>query len=388
MRGLGRLRRLEHSKHRLVGAHRELGRELDLLVTCFDVCAPGWQGDARLENGGGQAHSDLLVGHGFLPTTVSGSKALFGADAGPTYHHEGGVIRHLPNRGCRRDADPSLAHRPSDLPRATGLPDQCVAAPHLREIKGQGLQDRPTRARDSWQGSELTHDSMAWRREMKRPVALLVVCVAMGMAAVIVIGAETPVAAPQEITLPAPVTKGTMSVEEAIAKRRSVRGFQTKALAEQQIGQLLWAAQGITDVATGHRAAPSAMAMYPLAVYVFRADGVFAYEPKGHKLLRLSSQDRRAEVTQQPRGGEAAPVTFVFTGDRSKMGSRMAEMADRFIYLEAGHAAENLALEATALGLATVTQGGINQAAVAKVLDLSATAVVIYAMPVGYPVAR
>jgi nitroreductase len=81
-------------------------------------------------------------------------------------------------------------------------------------------------------------------------------------------------------------------------------------------------------------------------------------------------------------------VTFVFTGDRSKMGSRMAEMADRFIYLEAGHAAENLALEATALGLATVTQGGINQAAVAKVLDLSATAVVIYAMPVGYPVAR
>jgi len=223
---------------------------------------------------------------------------------------------------------------------------------------------------------------------MRRLIALLVVGVAMGMAAVIGIGAEAPVPTPQEVVLPPPVTKGTMSLEEAIAKRRSVRGFQTKALTEQQIGQLLWAAQGITDPATGHRAAPSAMAMYPLTVYAFRTDGVFAYEPKGHKLLRISDQDRRAEVTQPPRGGEAAPVTFLFTGDRSKMGSRMAAMVDRFIYLEVGHAAENLALEATALGLATVTQGGINQEAAATVLALPETAVVVYAMPVGYAAAR
>jgi SagB-type dehydrogenase family enzyme len=224
---------------------------------------------------------------------------------------------------------------------------------------------------------------------MRRLIALLVACQALlGTAAVIGTRAAAPVTAPQEITLPAPVTKGTMSVEEAIAKRRSVRGFQTKALTEQQMGQLLWAAQGITDVATGHRAAPSAMAMYPLTVYVFRDDGVFTYEPKGHKLVRISDQDRRSEVTQPPRGGEAAPLTFVFTGDRTKMGSRMAEMADRFIYLEVGHAAENLALEAAALGLATVTQGGINQAAVAKVLSLPATVLVVYAMPVGYPAAR
>jgi SagB-type dehydrogenase family enzyme len=223
---------------------------------------------------------------------------------------------------------------------------------------------------------------------MKRRVALLVACLAIGRAAVIGLGAETPTAVPQKIALPAPVTKGTVSVEEAIAKRRSVRGFQTKALTEQQIGQLLWAAQGITDAATGHRAAPSAMAMYPLTVYVFRTDGVFRYEPKEHALVRISDQDRRAEVTQPPRGGEAAPVTFVLVGDRTRMRSRMAEMADRFVYLEAGHAAENLALEATALGLATVTQGGINQAAVAKVLSLPQSVLVVYAMPVGYPAAQ
>ncbi|MFB3879678.1 MAG: SagB/ThcOx family dehydrogenase [Armatimonadota bacterium] len=223
---------------------------------------------------------------------------------------------------------------------------------------------------------------------MRRLAWLLVVSVGIGVAGVVGIGAEAPAAAPQEIALPAPATKGTMSLEEAISKRRSVRGFQARALSEQQVGQLLWAAQGITDPTTGHRAAPSAMAMYPLTMYLFRTDGIFSYEPSGHKLVRVSGEDRRAEVTQRARGGEAAPVTFIFTGDRSKMGTRMAEMADRFIYLEVGHVAENLALEATALGLATVTQGGINQQAIAKLLDLPETALVVYAMPVGYPAAR
>jgi hypothetical protein len=128
---------------------------------------------------------------------------------------------------------------------------------------------------------------------MRWLVALLVACLVIGTAAVTGIGADAPVATPQEVTLPTPVTKGTMSLEEAIAKRRSVRGFHTQALTDQQIGQLLWAAQGTTDPATGHRAAPSAMAMYPLTVYVFKTDGVFAYEPKGHRLIRISDQDRR-----------------------------------------------------------------------------------------------
>ena len=223
---------------------------------------------------------------------------------------------------------------------------------------------------------------------MRRLVAVLVVCVAMGTAAVIGIGAEAPAATPQEVTLPASVTKGTMSLEEAIAKRRSVRGFQTEALTEQQIGQLLWAAQGITDSATGHRAAPSAMATYPLTVYVCTADGVFTYEPKGHKLVRVSTEDRRADVTQPPRGGQPAPVSFVFTGDPSKFGSRFPDRAAAFVYLEVGHAAENLALEATALGLASVTQGGIDAAKVSQALNLPQGTLVVYTMPVGYPVAR
>ncbi len=218
---------------------------------------------------------------------------------------------------------------------------------------------------------------------MKRLITLFMVMTAMIVPIAMVGGATT-----QEIMLPAPQTKGGMSLNEALSRRRSIREFDAKPLSQHQIGQLLWATQGITDPDTGHRAAPSAMAIYPLTVYVCTSDGVFTYEPKGHKLVLVSGEDRRADVTQTPRRGPLAPVSFVFTGDPSKFGSRFPDRAAAFIYLEVGHAAENLALEATALGLATVTQGGIDVAKVSQALHLPQDTLVVYTMPVGYPVVR
>ncbi len=226
---------------------------------------------------------------------------------------------------------------------------------------------------------------------MKRLAAPLVVLAAIALAIAIGCGAEAPSATQQEIALPAPVTKGTVSLEEALSRRRSVRSFQAKEVTQQQLGQLLWAAQGITDPATGHRTAPSAMAMYPLTIYVFTSDGVFSYEPKGHKLIRRIEGDQRPKLAEAARGQRAiqqAPVDFVFTGDPAKMGSRFPQLADRFIYLETGHAAQNLALEATVLGLGTVTAGGFDPAAVGKVLGLPETVLTMYVMPVGYPAAQ
>jgi SagB-type dehydrogenase family enzyme len=221
---------------------------------------------------------------------------------------------------------------------------------------------------------------------MRRLLAPLCVCAAIGVAVPIGIHAA---ATPMEVALPAPVTKGTMSLEEALSHRRSVRSYETKPLTQQQLGQLLWATQGITDPATAHRTAPSAMARYPLTVYVFDSGGVFSYQPDGHKLIRLADQDRRSElaaVSQRPV--QQAPVSVVITGDPARFGGRSAGMAERFTYLEVGHAAQNLALQATALGLATVTIGGFDPTAVAKLLDLPEGVLVVYVMPVGYPAAR
>jgi SagB-type dehydrogenase family enzyme len=221
---------------------------------------------------------------------------------------------------------------------------------------------------------------------MKRLIGVLILAVMISAPAA-ALAANAPPAAAQEIVLPAPDTTGGMSLNEALSRRRSVRGFEAKPLTQEQLGQLLWAAQGITEPATGHRTAPSAMAKYPLTVYVCTADGVFTYEPNGHKLLRISTQDRRADVTQSPRGGQPAPVSIVFTGDPGKFGTRFPDRAAAFVYLEVGHAAENLALEATTLGLATVTQGGIDAAKISQTLNLPEGTLVVYTMPVGYPAA-
>ena len=67
----------------------------------------------------------------------------------------------------------------------------------------------------------------------------------------------------ERIVLPAPARSGHMSLEEALARRRSVREFSNKPLSDQDVSQLLWAAQGITHP-EGLRTAPSAGALYPL----------------------------------------------------------------------------------------------------------------------------
>ena len=86
-----------------------------------------------------------------------------------------------------------------------------------------------------------------------------------------------------------------MSLEEALARRRSVREFTREALTERELSQLLWAAQGITH-AEGLRTAPSAGALYPLEIYLATAMGFYHYEPCGHRLVQLSDRDLRTAM--------------------------------------------------------------------------------------------
>ena len=102
----------------------------------------------------------------------------------------------------------------------------------------------------------------------------------------------------QMIALPTPRLKGTLTLEEALAKRRSVREFTAEQLSLEEIGQLLWAAQGITHPA-GYRTAPSAGALYPLEVYVTTPEGVYHYDPQGHR-LSLHLQGNFAPACTQP----------------------------------------------------------------------------------------
>jgi SagB-type dehydrogenase family enzyme len=196
---------------------------------------------------------------------------------------------------------------------------------------------------------------------------------------------RAPSVAPGDINLPAPTTHGARSLEEVIAARRSVREYADRELTWAEISQLLWAAQGITSP-QGLRAAPSAGALYPLEIYVAVPAGVYHYQPAGHRLERTLSGDRRrawgdAAVSQGPV--YHAPATFLIAGVMARTRAKYGERAERYVYLEAGHAAQNLLLQATALGLGAVPIGAFYDEQLAQAAGLPADETPLYLICVG-----
>jgi SagB-type dehydrogenase family enzyme len=190
-------------------------------------------------------------------------------------------------------------------------------------------------------------------------------------------------------TLPPPVTKGTKSLEEVLAARRSVRQFQPTPLTIEQIGQLCWAAQGVTEPTRGLRTAPSAMAKYPLELYVATADGVSHYVPATHTLQPQADPDAWAVVqassSRQP-SAHLAPAVFIVAADASRFGARFGgDLTKHFADLETGHATQNLLLQAVALGLGAVPVAGFDKAAVSAAIHLPEGQSIVYLIPVGVP---
>ena len=191
-----------------------------------------------------------------------------------------------------------------------------------------------------------------------------------------------------EVVLPAPTTDGQTSLEEAIASRRSVKEFDEQPLTWAEIGQLMWAAQGITEPERGFRAAPSAGAMYPLHLYAVTPDGLYHYVPVGHKLERLPAAGALEVfrgVTASQGAIQKAPLTVIVTAAFEPLRERFGERAVGFVYIEAGHVGQNLQLQANVLGLGSLPVGGFDPARVAEVLSLPGDHTPIYTMPIGHP---
>ena len=188
--------------------------------------------------------------------------------------------------------------------------------------------------------------------------------------------------------LPPPILSAELSLEEALASRRSVREYDDEPLTTSEIGQLLWAAQGITGE-QGYRTAPSAGALYPLEIYLLTADGVFHYDPRLHRLIRAGKADARPALYQAALRQEpvlAAPAVFVVTAVYARTAQKYGnQRGDRYVHLEAGHAAQNLLLQATAMGLGAVPIGAFNDKEVQQALGLLADHQPLYLIPVGHP---
>lgn len=196
---------------------------------------------------------------------------------------------------------------------------------------------------------------------------------------------------PLEVKLPQPRPSGEMSLEEALAARRSVRSYQDEALSLTELSQLLWAAQGIT-AHWGGRTAPSAGATYPLEVYAVVGEvtgleaGVFHYRPDGHLLVRRKAEDLRGELASAALGQgwvREAPVSLVIAARYERTTGRYGERGVRYVHIEVGHVGQNIYLQAEALGLGTVIVGAFDDQDVKTLLGIEEEPLAI--MPVGRP---
>ncbi|MBC7327622.1 SagB/ThcOx family dehydrogenase [bacterium] len=190
----------------------------------------------------------------------------------------------------------------------------------------------------------------------------------------------------ESLALPSPRLKGDMSLEEALAKRRSIRTFTGTPLSLQEISQLLWAAQGITEPNRGLRTAPSAGATYPYEVYIVLKEGVFHYIPKGHKIEKIKDGDLRGELSTAAFGQASvrdAELVFVLSAIYERT-SRYGERAKMFVDIEAGHIAQNILLQAVALKLGSVPVGAFDPKKVKEVTGIP-EGEIVYLIPVGHP---
>ena len=196
-----------------------------------------------------------------------------------------------------------------------------------------------------------------------------------------------------EIELPPPIDKGEMSLEEAIARRRSVRRYGGEPLSLSQLSQVLWAAQGIT-YGRAFRATPSAGALYPLEVFVVTGrDGVhglpgacYHFNVENHSLELHKSGDLRNELSVAALSQEFvahAPVDMVICALYERTSRRYGRRAEMYVHMEAGHVGQNVHLQAAALGLAVVMVGAFHDEEVARVMDLKEDVKPLYIIPVG-----
>ncbi len=193
-----------------------------------------------------------------------------------------------------------------------------------------------------------------------------------------------------EIKLPKPRRKGVLSVEEAIYRRRSVRRYRKASLTLDEVGQLLWAAQGITSPG-GFRSAPSGGATYPLETYLVAGEveglaaGLYHYKPEPHSLTIVKEEDLRRDLARAALGQgmvEEAPITIVVSAIYQRTTGRYGKRGIRYVLMEIGHVGENVHLQAESLDLRTVMIGAFEDQEVKRVLGLKEEEP-LYLMPVG-----
>lgn len=200
-----------------------------------------------------------------------------------------------------------------------------------------------------------------------------------------------------KIELPKQNNIKTETLNHAILNRRSIRDFSKKPLSKEQLSYLIWASTGLKrkDQGFKYRTAPSAGALYPIETYVVInnvkniAQGVYHYNIESNHLEEIKKGDYRSAIAEaalnQPMCYHAAAV-FIWTAIFNRSKCKYGQRAYRYIYLDAGHIAENLALSATSINLGTCQIAALYDDEVNQIIDIDGiTESTIYLSVVGVP---
>jgi SagB-type dehydrogenase family enzyme len=213
----------------------------------------------------------------------------------------------------------------------------------------------------------------------------------IGKALVTLLLAASLFAEEEMIKLPPPRLESAVSLERAINIRRSLRDFSPESLSVEQLSQLMWAGQGITD-GDGLRAAPSAGALYPMELRVLvqrvkgLTSGLYVYKPETHSLETQRTPNVGYSLGDAAYGQdwlEQAAIVIFITATPSRTRVKYGERTERYLFLEAGHIGQNILLQALALGVGGTPVGAFDDEQIAKFLDTRQAP--LYILPIGCP---
>jgi SagB-type dehydrogenase family enzyme len=200
----------------------------------------------------------------------------------------------------------------------------------------------------------------------------------------------------RKVPLPPPAG-GSLTVEDAITKRESVREFSDRPLTMNELSRILVSADGLTRPwgTRAHRSTASAGALYPIELYIVVAQvdsleaGLYHFQAEDTSLALIKAGDFSRDIYEACGEQDAvgsSPITVIITARFERVTQKYADRGYRYVYMESGAAGQNIYLQATALGMGTVAVGAFNDDAVNRLLGIDGreeAALLVH--PVGFP---
>ena len=188
-------------------------------------------------------------------------------------------------------------------------------------------------------------------------------------------------------------TEHDLTLEGALRQRRSTRIFSSRPLSLDEVSQILWAAQGITDMSSGRRTAPSSGATYPITLYVSANNidnlepGLYRYQGKCHRLRLVKSGNYRQKIfdnAMRQRWAFTANAVIIFSANPSKIAAKYKDHPRDSALFEVGHISQNVYLQCTSLDIGVVAIGGFSRTGMHTLLELPEDEEVVYLNLIGH----